>query len=276
MAEPFVKWAGGKRQLLEEIHARLPKDLDEHKYYEPFVGGGALLFNLEHSNAVINDMNWALINVYRQLQGDMGVIVMSLLDMMDDDLRARGKEYYYEVRTRFNQGLSEHDETTPMAAMFIFLNKHCFNGLYRVNRKGEFNVPYNNSTASSHDPDNMLKILKFLKSVEIRQGDFEDACRDCTAGDFVFFDSPYAPLKDDSFDSYTKEGFPKEDHERLASLFRRLADRGVRCMLTNHDTPFIRDLYKDFKIETVNVKRSINRNASGRTGTELIVTSYLT
>ena len=258
------------------IHARLPKDLDEHKYYEPFVGGGALLFNLEHGNAVINDMNWALVNVYRQLQGDMGVIVMSLLDMMDDDLRARGKEYYYEVRTRFNQGLSEHDETTPMAAMFIFLNKHCFNGLYRVNRKGEFNVPYNNSTASSHDPDNMLKILKFLKSVEIRQGDFEDACRDCTAGDFVFFDSPYAPLKDDSFDSYTKEGFPKEDHERLASLFKRLANKGVRCMLTNHDTPFIRDLYKDFKIETVNVKRSINRNASGRTGTELIVTSYLT
>ena len=276
MAEPFVKWAGGKRQLLEEIHARLPKDLEEHKYYEPFVGGGALLFNLEHSNAVINDMNWALVNVYRQLQGDMGVIVMSLLDMMDDDLRARGKEYYYEVRTRFNQGLSEHEETTPMAAMFIFLNKHCFNGLYRVNKKGEFNVPYNNSTASSQDPDNMLKILKFLKSVEIRQGDFEDACRDCTAGDFVFFDSPYAPLKDDSFDSYTKEGFPKEDHERLASLFERLADKGVRCMLTNHDTPFIRDLYKDFKIETVNVKRSINRNASGRTGTELIVTSYLT
>ena len=276
MAEPFVKWAGGKRQLLEEIHARLPKDLEEHKYYEPFVGGGALLFNLEHSNAVINDMNWALVNVYRQLQGDMGVIVMSLLDMMDDDLRARGKEYYYEVRTRFNQGLSEHEETTPMAAMFIFLNKHCFNGLYRVNKKGEFNVPYNNSTASSHDPDNMLKILKFLKSVEIRQGDFEDACRDCTAGDFVFFDSPYAPLKDDSFDSYTKEGFPKEDHERLASLFKRLADKGVRCMLTNHDTPFIRDLYKDFKIETVNVRRSINRNTSGRTGTELIVTSYLT
>lgn len=149
-------------------------------------------------------------------------------------------------------------------------------GLYRVNKKGEFNVPYNNSTAASHDPDNMLKILKFLKSVEIRQGDFEDACRDCTAGDFVFFDSPYAPLKDDSFDSYTKEGFPKEDHERLASLFKRLADKGVRCMLTNHDTPFIRDLYKDFKIETVDVRRSINRNASGRTGTELIVTSYLT
>lgn len=276
MAEPFVKWAGGKRQLLEEIHARLPKDLDEHKYYEPFVGGGALLFNLEHSNAVINDMNWALVNVYRQLQGDMGVMVMSLLDLMDDDLRARGKECYYEVRSVFNQGLSEHDETPFMAAMFIFLNKHCFNGLYRVNRKGEFNVPYNNSTASSYDPDNMLKILKFLKSVEIRQGDFEDACRDCTAGDFVFFDSPYAPLKDDSFDSYTKEGFPKEDHERLASLFKRLADKGVRCMLTNHDTPFIRDLYKDFKIETVNVKRSINRNALGRTGTELIVTSYLT
>lgn len=156
MAEPFVKWAGGKRQLLEEIHARLPKDLDEHKYYEPFVGGGALLFDLEHEGSVINDMNWALVNVYRQLQGDMGVIVMSLLDMMDDDLRARGKEYYYEVRTRFNQGLSEHDETTPMAAMFIFLNKHCFNGLYRVNKKGEFNVPYNNSTASSYDHDNMV------------------------------------------------------------------------------------------------------------------------
>ena len=276
MAEPFVKWAGGKRQLLDEIHARLPKDLEGHKYYEPFVGGGALLFDLEHEGSVINDMNWALVNVYRQLQGDMGVIVMSLLDMMDDDLRARGKEYYYEVRARFNQGLSEHDETTPMAAMFIFLNKHCFNGLYRVNKKGEFNVPYNNSTASSYNHTDMLKILKFLKSVDIRQGDFEDACRDCTAGDFVFFDSPYAPLKDDSFDSYTKEGFPKEDHERLASLFKQLADKGVRCMLTNHDTPFIRDLYKDFKIETVNVKRSINRNALGRTGTELIVTSYLT
>ena len=272
-AQPFVKWAGGKRQLLGEIRRRLPESFDN--YYEPFVGGGAVFFDLRPARAAINDVNASLINAYCQIR-DAPLDVMDYLDAVDAGQAAApcAKTYYYEVRERYNEALAAGAADPECAALFIYVNKHCFNGLYRVNAKGRFNVPFNNSRRASYLPENILSLSEVLKSAVITCGDFEPAVDGAKTGDFVFFDSPYVPLKADTFEAYTKEGFAKEEHERLARLFRKLAGRGVSCMLTNHDTPFIRKLYDGFPIDSVAVRRSINSDASKRTGTEVIITSY--
>ena len=163
-----------------------------------------------------------------------------------------------------------------LAALFVFINKHCFNGLYRVNGKGMFNVPYNNSRRLSIDEDNIMSVSKYLSSVTIKEGDFEDACSDAKKGDFVFIDSPYAPLNPTSFESYTKEGFDIESHKRLSKLYDELTARGCYCMLTNHNTDLINELYgnKGYKIDVVSVKRMINSDASNRVGEEVVICNY--
>lgn len=174
----------------------------------------------------------------------------------------------------FNDKMKKKEFDGELAALFLYLNKHCFNGLYRVNEKGYFNVPYNNSRARSCSPENILAVSEYLQKVTIMEGDFQDACRDAARGDFVFFDSPYAPLNPSSFESYTKEGFDVESHQRLAGLFRELTERGCSCMLTNHNTDFINELYEGFRKEVVVVKRNINSDASKRVGEEIIITNY--
>ncbi|MCF0233301.1 MAG: Dam family site-specific DNA-(adenine-N6)-methyltransferase, partial [Enterococcus sp.] len=176
--------------------------------------------------------------------------------------------------TKYNKKIEEQKQDIETAALFIFLNKHCFNGLYRVNSKGLFNVPFNGSIRPSFNPENIYAIHSFLQNVEISNLDFEEAVSSAKEEDFVFFDSPYAPLNPTSFESYTKEGFAIEDHERLAELFTSLSKQGVHCMLTNHNTELIRSLYKDFNIETVQVKRMINCKSAKRTGEEVIVRNY--
>ena len=163
-----------------------------------------------------------------------------------------------------------------LAALFVFINKHCFNGLYRVNGKGLFNVPYNNSRSASVDEKAIMDVSKYLKGVSIIDGDFEEACKDAKRGDFVFIDSPYAPLNPTSFESYTKEGFDIESHRRLANLYDELTDRGYYCMLTNHNTELINELYSNsgYKIDVVSVKRMINSDASNRVGEEVIICNY--
>lgn len=160
----------------------------------------------------------------------------------------------------------------------IWINKHCFNGLYRVNSKGLFNAAYNNRVSgTSINAENLKNIGLYLrtKEVEIRQGDFEMACFDVHTGDFVYFDSPYVPINDTaSFTNYTKEGFSLDDHKRLATLYRNLSERGVKVMLSNHNVPLVHELYDGFKIETVDVRRAINRDASKRSGKEVIITNY--
>ena len=272
-AHPFVKWAGGKRQLLDEIQQRLPESY--HNYYEPFVGGGAVLLNLNPHAAAINDINTSLINAYCQIR-DNSESLMHQLDILDTEQSSSSdpKTYYYNVRNRYNSKLMSNEYNTETAAMFIYINKHCFNGLYRVNAKGLFNVPYNNSNQASYTPENIISLSEILSNITITNDDFEPACATAKAGDFIFFDSPYVPLKADTFEAYTKEGFSKDEHVRLSRLFQELTKRGCYCMLTNHDTPFIRELYKGFKIDTVAVRRAINSNASKRTGTEVIITNY--
>lgn len=270
---PFVKWAGGKRQLIPQIRERMPKKYEN--YYEPFVGGGAVIFDLLPANALINDINKALINTYRQIC-DTPENFIEAVDKLDKEMPEDGKEYYYSLRERYNDKLMKSEYDLELASLFVFINKHCFNGLYRVNGKGLFNVPYNNSRRTSIDEEIIMKTSKYLKGVTIIDGDFEEACKNAKKGDFVFLDSPYAPLNPTSFESYTKEGFDVESHKRLSKLYDNLTDRGCYCMLTNHNTQLINDLYgnKGYKIEVVSVKRMINSDASNRVGKEVIICNY--
>lgn len=270
---PFVKWAGGKKQLLDRLEERMPKSYN--RYYEPFIGGGALLFDVQVSTAVINDVNEQLINVYRQLKADAEAVIaiLNAFDAVECD-----KEHYLHMRAEYNKKIAAHILDVECAALTIWINKHCFNGLYRVNSKGLFNVPYNNKAGgASMNEESLRNIGLYLNSsaIEIRDGDFEVACADVQAGDFVYFDSPYIPVSETAnFTDYTKDGFGYEDHCRLAALYKRLDAAGVKVMLSNHNVDLVYELYAGFKIEGVDVKRAINRDASKRVGKEVIITNY--
>lgn len=270
---PFVKWAGGKRQLLSQIQERMPENYNH--YFEPFVGGGAVFFGTQPSKALINDINKALINTYQRIC-DSPKAFLSEVNKIDSEMWEDGKQYYYSIREHYNDKLMKSEYDVELAALFVFLNKHCFNGLYRVNGKGLFNVPYNNSRRVSVNEDSIIEISKYLQGITIIDGDFEDACKDARKGDFVFLDSPYAPLNPTSFESYTKEGFDIESHKRLAKLYDELTMRGCYCMLTNHNTDLINELYgnKGYKIDVVSVRRMINSDASNRVGEEVIICNY--
>ena len=270
---PFVKWAGGKGQLLEFIKARIPSEFDH--YYEPFIGSGAVLLNTLPEKASINDVNSQLINVYVQLKEDADAVISELHKM--DEIQC-DKELYLSMRERYNLKIQSGEMDAECAAMMIWVNKHCFNGLYRVNAKGLFNVPYNNKVSGkSGDDDNLREIGEYLSSkrVTITCMDFEEACKDVKKGDFVYFDSPYVPISiTAAFTDYTKDGFHEKDHIRLAELFKRLDTIGVKIMLSNNDVPLVRELYDGYRIETVSVRRAINSDASKRTGTEVIIRNY--
>lgn len=270
---PFLKWAGGKRQLLNQIKERMPKEYND--YYEPFIGGGAVLFELQPEKATINDINTSLINVYRQVKDNTEEFI-KLVNKLDSEMWEDGKEYYLDIREKYNDKLLKKEYDLELAALFTFMNKHCFNGLYRVNKKGLFNVPYNKSRRTSIEEDDVRETAKYLKTVNILEGDFEEACKDAKKGDFIFFDSPYAPLNPTSFEAYTKEGFDVDSHKRLAKLYDELTERGCYCMLTNHNTEFINELYsnKGYRIDVVSVKRMINSDASNRKGEEVIICNY--
>lgn len=244
--------------------------------YEPFIGGGAVFLSLRPEKAVINDINKELINLYETVKREPDSLI-SAIDAVDDAMPEdadEAKAYYYAMRERYNELIASEALDVEAAAMLVFINKHCFNGLYRVNAKGAFNVPYNGSRARSINPNNIRAVSKALGHAEILCGDFEPATAGAKAGDFVFLDSPYVPIKADTFEAYTKEGFLEEDHRRLAILFRELDRRGCSVMLTNHNTALIRELYDGYNIDTVSVKRAINSDASKRTGEEVIVTNY--
>lgn len=268
---PFVKWAGGKRQLLSQIKERMPKQF--HNYYEPFVGGGAVFFELLPEAATINDSNQSLMNAYQQIK-ESPEGFLAAIEKLDEEIVTGGKDYFYRIRELYNDKMLKSEYDTELAAVFVFLNKHCFNGLYRVNGKGLFNVPYNNSKRASCTREGILEISKRLQTVRIMVGDFQPACDLAKEGDFVFIDSPYAPLNPTSFEAYTKEGFDIKSHERLAEVFKELTKKGCYCMLTNHNTEFINTLYEEFHREVVDVKRMINADASKRVGQEVIITNY--
>ena len=270
---PFVKWAGGKKQLLDRLESRMPATYE--RYYEPFIGGGALFLDVQPELAIINDTNEQLLNVYQQLKIDTEAVI-NAVNVLDADPCDTAR--YLAIREKYNTKIKAHELDAECAALMIWINKHCFNGLYRVNSKGLFNVPYNNkSDGVSIDATNLRNIGLYLQSrdIEIRQGDFEDACMDVAPGDFVYFDSPYVPISETAnFTDYTKDGFSLEDHKRLAALYRKLAAQGTKVMLSNHNVPLVHELYIGFTIEEVDVRRAINRNAAKRSGKEVINTNY--
>ena len=265
--KPIIKWVGGKAGNWQAIKEMLPPTYN--RYYEPFLGGGAVLLELNPKEAYVNDINSKLIDMYIMIR-DQAEQVIEYLTYLDDmhEKAADPKEFYYDVRMIFNRVTMKSPE---QAARFIYLNKHCFNGLYRVNSKGEFNVPFNGKlTGGSFDADHLRGVSKQIHDVMFFNSDFEDCVTTVEAGDFIFIDPPY----DNSFTDYTSAGFERDQQVRVANMFKKLSDKGCYCMLTNHDTPLIRDLYKDYNIKVIDVRRSINRNGNDRKGKEVIITNY--
>ncbi|WAI01354.1 DNA adenine methylase [Methanogenium organophilum] len=275
MLRPVVKWAGGKRQILPEIVKRLPINWDV--YYEPFIGGAALLIELNNSKkinkAIISDINLELINLYNVIKKSPE----DLLQELQSGKYQNDQEIFYQFRDHFNEIKAKDEFDIERASIFIYLNRHCFNGLWRVNKKNNYNVPFGRYKNPKLADNKMIHGLSQLfQKVNIRNEDFEVVVADAKEGDFVYFDPPYMPLSDTAhFTNYTSNGFSYDDQVRLAETYKRLAEKGVSVMLSNSDAPAIHELYGDFNISVIRANRSINSDASKRTGvTEVIVTNY--
>lgn len=270
--KPVIKWAGGKSQLIKHIRELIPKRYNQ--YFEPFLGGGAVLLEISPRTSVVNDINPELINMYLQIKYSPDKLIKSLkiIDHNHEESK-KPKEYYYYMREKFNNNIGSN--TPEQAARLIYINKHCFNGLYRVNSKGLFNVPFNNKIkGESFTEENIYSVSRKFQNITIKLGDFEDAIDTAQKGDFIFFDSPYVPINETSFTDYTKEGFDFKDHVRLANVYKYLSQNGIYCMLTNHNTRLVRELYSEYNIKYVQVSRNINSRASERRGEEVIITNY--
>jgi DNA adenine methylase len=293
MPKPFIKWAGGKGRLLSQIETYLPEGFDAMQhitYIEPFVGGGAMLFNMlsQHRNierAVINDISQNLITAYRTIQTQPEILILRLEEIQTEYLaldEIHRKEYFYHMREMLNGQYINDLENT---AMFIYLNRTCFNGLYRENSKGEFNVPFGKySNPTICDGETILSDSELLQRVEILHGDYTQVENYIDGRNtFIYFDPPYRPLNStSSFNSYVKEPFNDEEQRRLEAFFARMSDEGCMVMLSNSDCSaknpedtFFEDLYADFTIERVWASRGINANASKRGKlTELLIHNY--
>jgi len=275
VVHPFVKWAGGKTQLLDVIESHMP--INYNRYFEPFVGGGALLFKLQPQAFSINDMNGELISVYKCFEDDE--LYFSLVDELEKHEQNHSEEYYYLIREMDKEASFSELPIYVRAARMVYLNKACFNGLYRVNAKGYFNVPSGKKkTVKCFDKDNFENLRLFFKNHRpvITNDDFESAVKNAKQGDFVYFDPPYDTWDEkDTFTSYDKDGFGKDEQARLARVFQELSNRGVYVMLSNHNTKYINELYKDYHINVVPAKRMINSNANGRGEVEeVLITNY--
>ena len=271
--KPFVKWAGGKRQILDKLKQYVPSKYD--CYYEPFVGGGALFFELAPKKAVINDSNKELMNVYKVLcDHDKYTKMCKVLNQYEAN---HSEKFYYEIRNMDKEKNFNRLSDYKKAARTLYLNKSCFNGLYRVNSKGQFNVPFNkNKKVNTYDGENLLTIHMHLNmnDITIENIDFEECVKNAKKGDFVYFDPPY-DSDTHTFNSYTEEGFGKEEQRRLAKVFKELDERGVYVMLSNHNTLLINELYKDYNINIIEAKRSINSKGNKRGNVEeVIITNY--
>ncbi|MDR3341747.1 MAG: DNA adenine methylase [Treponema sp.] len=264
--KPYLKWAGGKRQLLPEIRKYLPPNIHTLTYYEPFVGAGAVFFDVQPSKAVINDCNTELIMTYHVIRD----YIEELITALQAHQKKNTKAYYYEVRAqdRDSVGYSGLGEVEK-AARLIFINKTCYNGLYRVNAQGLFNVPYGKYPNPAICEEPVLRAVhQYLSSnaITMTNGDFEDAVKVVKSKAFVYFDPPYHSPDKTNFTGYHAGGFDETEQVRLRDTVMRLTKRSTLCLLSNSDTPFIRNLYQDrcFEIIPVVAKRAINSNADGR------------
>lgn len=257
-ATPFLKWAGGKSQLLKQYNQYFPQIEEIGRYYEPFIGSAAVYFHLQPPLARLSDRNDKLIEIYRVVQRHVEGLIRALKKHKNDE------EYYYQIRAQNPADL------TPIqrAARLIYLNKTCYNGLFRENSQGEFNVPfgrYPNPTIC--DEKRLRTAAQALQSVELCKADFEQAVEPAGPGDFIYFDPPYAPRSATSnFTGYHQDGFSTADQERLAATFHRLAAKGCRVMLSNASVPLVYDLYdgRGYQLIPIQARRNINSKADGR------------
>lgn len=257
---PFLKWVGGKRQLMPAIKELIPKNYTN--YYEPFIGGGAVLFDLQPKNAVINDFNEELINVYQTIKENPEELI--------SDLKTHKNEshYFYDLRALDREDNFENLSNIKKASRVIYLNKTCYNGLYRVNNSGEFNSPFGRYKNPNIVNETTIRaVSKYLNTnkITILNGDFEEALKGIKKGSFVYFDPPYHPVSASSnFTGYVQGGFDMYEQVRLSDLCNKLNEKGINFLLSNSATQFIEDLYKEYKISYVKANRSINSNAKKR------------
>jgi DNA adenine methylase len=272
LPHPFLKWAGGKGQLVERLSALIPKKFNA--YFEPFLGGGALFFSfcrsglLQGKKVYLSDINAELVDIYQTVRKNVGDVIGELKKHPYD------REHYHEVRSLNPKRLSG----VQRAARMMYLNRTCYNGLYRVNQRGEFNVPFGRyQNPRICDPENLHAVAKALRRVELKKSSFEAVICRAKKGDFVYFDPPYVPLsKTANFVSYAKDGFdfPK-DQEKLAEVFEGLSAKGVWVMLSNSNHPWVRERYRKFKQVEVQVRRNVNARADRRGPVgELVVINY--
>lgn len=266
---PIVKWVGGKRQLMFELLKNMPKAYN--RYFEPFIGGGALFFELQSENAYISDINEELINLYFVVRDNVCALIKDL------GKHKISKDYFLEIRNidRTNEYTKLSD--IERASRFIYLNRTCFNGMYRVNSQGQFNVPFGHyKNPRIIDESNLLNCSELLKKTEIRCADFSEILTKVQKDDFVYLDPPYVPLNEtSSFTSYTKDGFDIDMQFKLRDVCDELDNKGVKFLLSNSDTKLVNELYENYCIKKVFASRQINANADGRGKiTEVLVRNY--
>jgi DNA adenine methylase len=269
--QPFLKWAGGKRQLIPEILKYIPKHFD--KYYEPFLGAGAVFFAVKPNKAILNDINIELINVFEVIKDQVKELI---IDLKSHEI---SKDYYYKIRKLDRQPDYKSLSNVNKASRIIYLNKTCYNGLFRVSKNNFFNVPYGRyKNPNIYDENNLKLIGKYLNesSITFFSTDFEKVLEATTKRDFVYLDPPYYPISNSSsFTSYSLNGFNKDEQKRLKKVCDELNKINCKFLLSNSATPFILNLYKEYKIEIVKANRSINSKASNRGKiNEVLVRNY--
>lgn len=270
---PVVKWVGGKRQLLDDIIPLVPDHFST--YVEPFVGGGALLFELQPKKAIVNDLNHELINLYNVIKNNP----KKLLLLLEEHELNNSEEYFYQIRALDRSESYNEMSNIEKAARIIYLNKTCYNGLFRVNQSGQFNSPYGKyKNPNIVNKPVVLAMANYFQNnnITLLNGDYKMALKNLRKGAFVYFDPPYMPISSSSsFTGYTENGFDKKQQIELKEECDKLNSRGIKFLLSNSDHPFIRDLYKDYEIITVKAKRSINSNSSKRGEiNEVLVRNY--
>lgn len=262
LVTPFLKWVGGKRQLMPTIVTHLPKNINELTYVEPFIGGGAVLFHLQPKNAIINDFNEELINVYE--------VIKNNLDELIEDLKKHKNEhdYFYEIRSLDRNDNFKNLSKVERASRVIYLNKTCYNGLYRVNNAGEFNSPFGRYKNPNIVNEPTLKaVSKYLNSnnIMIKNGDYNDVLKTLDKNSFVYLDPPYHPISESSnFTGYIQGGWDAFDQIRLREVCDELNAKGIKFLLSNSSAQLIKDQYTQYKIENVKANRAINSNGANR------------
>ncbi len=264
--KPFVKWAGGKRKLVKKFSHLVPNSYET--YFEPFVGGGAVFFYLNPKKATLNDLNDELINVYRVIKNKPDDL-MKELDKLQPNVNS--KDFYYELRS------TEVKNRAKKAARTIYLNKTGFNGMYRVNSKGKFNIPFGDmKNVKLYSEENILSCSEYLQRADLISGDYSKLIEKIGCEDFVYLDPPYVPISDTAhFTSYTKDKFGVKEQEKLAEFCKKIDEKGGYFLLSNSDTAFCRDLYSNYNITTIKASRSIAaKGASRKAVSEVIVSNY--